>query len=104
MDKLVLVLMLAVTVEALVEYTKSLIKAFTDKCYKCAVVQLCAMVISIVLCVLANADMYAALGVPFVVPGIGMVLTGIFASRGANFVSDLVGRLRGQKTSEQTDA
>ena len=35
---------------------------------------------------------------------LGMVLTGIFASRGANFVSDLVGRLRGQKTSEQTDA
>lgn len=99
MDKLVLVLMLAVTVEALIEYTKSIIKAFTDKCYKCAVVQLCAMVISIVL---ANADMYAALGVPFSVPGIGMVLTGIFASRGANFVSDLIGRLRGQKSPEQT--
>ena len=102
MDKLVLVLMLAVTVEALIEYTKSIIKAFTDKCYKCAVMQLCAMVISIVLCVLANADMYAALGGPFSVPGIGMVLTGIFASRGANFVSDLIGRLRGQKSPEQT--
>ena len=101
MDKLVLVLMLAVTVEALVEYTKNIIKAFTDKCYKCAIVQLCAMVISIVLCVLGNADMYAALGVPFIVPGIGMVLTGIFASRGANFVSDLIGRLRGQESSEQ---
>jgi len=25
-----------------------------------------------------------------------MVLTGIFASRGANFVSDLIGRLRGK--------
>ena len=28
---------------------------------------------------------------------VGMVLTGIFASRGANFVSDLIGRLRGKK-------
>ena len=35
-----------------------------------------------------------AMGLSFSVPGIGIVLTGIFASRGANYVSDLVRKLR----------
>ena len=55
------------------------------------------IIMSVLLCVLSGADMYAALGVPFSLPAVGMVLTGIFASRGANFVSDLIGRLRGKK-------
>ena len=54
-------------------------------------------IVAVLLCVLSGADMYAALGVPFSVPAVGMVLTGIFASRGANFVNDLIGKLRGQK-------
>lgn len=97
MDKIMLVLMLAVTAEALVEYGKSLVSAFTGKDYKAAVLQLCAAIVSVLLCLLSGADMYAALGVPFSVPAVGMVLTGIFASRGANFVNDLIGKLRGQK-------
>ena len=97
MDKLAWVLMLAVTAEALVEYGKSLAAAFGGGDYKAAVLQLCAAVVSVLLCVLSGADMYAALGVPFSLPAVGMVLTGIFASRGANFVSDLIGRLRGKK-------
>ncbi len=97
MDNLALVLMLAVTAEALVEYGKSLVAAFTGKDYKAAVLQLCAAIVSVLLCLLSGADMYAALGVPFSVPVVGTVLTGIFASRGANFVNDLIGRLRGQK-------
>lgn len=59
--------------------------------------QLCTAVAAVLLCVLSGADMYAALGVPFSVPAVGMVLAGIFASRGANFVSDLIGRLRNKK-------
>ena len=88
MDKIALVLMLAVTAEALVEYGKSFAQAITGGKYTAVVLQLC---------VLSGADMYAALGVPFSLPAVGMVLTGIFASRGANFVSDLIGRLRGKK-------
>lgn len=41
--------------------------------------QLCAAVVGVLLCVLSGADMYAALGVPFSLPAVGMVLTGIFA-------------------------
>ena len=52
MDKLALVLMLAVTAEALVEYGKSLAAAFGGGDYKAAVLQLCAAVVSVLLCVL----------------------------------------------------
>ena len=41
-----------------------------------------------------GADMSSALGVVFDWPTIGVVLTGIFASRGANFVSDLISKLQ----------
>ena len=46
------------------------------------------------LCFAVGADFYTALGVEFAFPWVGTLLTGIFASRGANFVSDLIGRLR----------
>ena len=98
MDKIALIIMLAVTVEALVEYGKSIGKAFADKQAKTAITQLCAVAVSILLCGVAGADMYAAIGVPFAWPWVGVVLTGIFASRGANFVSDLIGKLTAGKS------
>ena len=93
MDIIASILMLAVTVEALVEYGKSIGKAIADKHTKTAITQLCAVAVSIGLCGLAGADLYAAVGVEFSLPWVGRILTGIFASRGANFVSDLIGRL-----------
>ena len=93
MNMLVLVLMMAVTVEALVEYGKTLGKAILEKQYKTAATQ-GAAVLSVLLCFAVGADFYAALGVEFAVPWIGVLLTGIFASRGANYVSDLVKKLQ----------
>lgn len=95
MDKIALVIMLAVTVEAMVEYGKSIGKAIFSGDIKTAVTQLCAIIVSTLLCFAAGADFYAALGVNFNLPWVGVLLTGIFASRGANFVSDLVKKLQG---------
>lgn len=97
MDKIALVIMLAVVVEALVEYGKSIGKAFADKQAKTAITQLCAVGVGILFCGAAGADMFAAVGVTFQIPWLGIILTGIFASRGANFVSDLVGKLTAGK-------
>lgn len=94
MTGILLILALAVTVEAVVEYVKSIIKLVTDKDAKTLITQLSALSVSILLCFAADADLYAALGLSFAVPGIGIVLTGIFGSRGANYVSDLVRKLR----------
>ena len=56
--------------------------------------QPCAVALGVLLCFGVGADFYAALGVNFNVAWIGIALTGIFASRGANYVSDLVKKLQ----------
>ena len=89
MEAIVLFLTLAVTVEGLVEYAKNIIEGER----RAVVIQLCALVVAVALCVLAGADIYASLGVTFSVPYVGCVLTGIFASRGANYASDSLGKL-----------
>ena len=90
MEAIVLFLTLAVTVEGLVEYAKKIIEGER----RAVVIQLCALVVAVALCVLAGADIYASLGVTFSVPYVGCVLTGIFASRGANYASDILGKLQ----------
>lgn len=91
MTAILLFLTLAVTVEALVEYAKTII---TGKDKKAIALQIGALAVSILLCVLTGADIYAALGVPFVYPIAGCILTGVFASRGANYASDILGKLQ----------
>ena len=94
MDMIVLVLMMAVTVEGLIEYGKTVGKAMLDKQYKTAITQGTALILSVLLCFAVGADFYAVLNVQFTLPWLGCLLTGIFASRGANFVSDLFKKLQ----------
>ena len=98
MTAIMLMLVLAVTVEALVQYSKTVIYMVAARDYKTAITQLGALLASVALCVLAGADIYAALGVSFGAAGgspIGAVLTGAFASRGANYAADMVKALQG---------
>lgn len=103
MTGIVLMLVLAVTVEGIVQYIKSIIEMVTKKDYKTAVTQLSALVISVALCLMAGADVYGALGVTFAGGWAGMVLTGVFASRGANYAADIIKRLQGAKTGKQAN-
>ena len=91
MEAIPLFLTLAVTIEGLVEYIKTLIGGER----KAALIQLGALAAAVPLCVLSGADIYAALGAAFRVPYIGCVLTGVFASRGANYAIDLLDRWQG---------
>lgn len=86
--------MMAVTVEALVEYAKTFGKAILEKQWKTAATQAGAVALGVSLCFSAGADFYAALGVSFNAAWLGVALTGVFASRGANYVSDLVKKLQ----------
>lgn len=90
MNAVILIVILAVTVEALVEYVKTILTL--DK--KTIALQMSALAVSLLLCLATGADLYTLLGVSFVYPIIGVILTGVFASRGANFVSDLIGKLQ----------
>lgn len=94
MNTLVLAVVIAIVVEALIEYAKTIGKAVLSKQYKTAATQLAAIAIGVGLCVATDANVFADLGITFSVEAIGVVLTGIFASRGANFVSDIAKRIQ----------
>ena len=55
-----------------------------------------SLVIAIVICILAKIDLFAMVGISLVLPIIAYILTGIIVSRGANFVNDLFGKIRGE--------
>lgn len=90
MSMVVLAVVIAVTVEGLIEYAKSIGKAVEAGEHKTALTQAGAVALGVLLCLAVRADVYGALGVNFAVPWVGTVLTGIFASRGSNYISDLV--------------
>ena len=75
MQGIILILALAVVVEAVVEYIKSVGKMFATGDWKTAVTQLSAAAIAIALCFAAGADLFAALGLHFGLWWIGIALT-----------------------------
>ena len=99
MTMIVLVLMMAVTVEALIEYAKTFGKAIIEKQWKTAGTQAMAVAHGELWCFATGADFYTALGVNFNVAWIGIALTGVFASRGANYVSDFVKKMQSLRDS-----
>ena len=76
--------LLALTVEALVEYGKLIFQKTIN--WK----QLAAMALGILLSIGAQTDLFAALGVTFVIPYLGCIITGILFSRGANYLADFL--------------
>lgn len=101
MNEMMTVLALAVTVEALVEYGKSIGRAFMGDGWKKAIPQLAAVALGVALCLTAEADVYVTVGLPFAYPWLGRMLTGILISRGANYVSDFVQKLLRKGESSQ---
>lgn len=93
MEGLTLIIVLAIVTEALVEYGKSIGKAFAGGDKKTALTQLAAIAASVLLCFAAGADLFQVVGITFAWPWVGVVLTGILGSRGANYLSDLIGKI-----------
>ena len=87
-------MIVAVTAEALIEYAKTAAQTLADRDTRTAVIQAAACTASVFLCFASGADLYAALGVRFSPPAVGVFLTGVFTSRGANVASDLIARLQ----------
>lgn len=97
MTGIVLVIVLAIIVEAVVEYGKSIGKGFAEGQWKTAGLQLAAIAVAVVLCFAADVDVFAIIGLQFAWPWLGIVLTGVVISRGANYTSDFIQRLQGAK-------
>ena len=100
MTTVILALIAAVVVEALVEYGKTIANAVTAKDTKTAATQLCSIVISVGVCFAFGADNFAALGIGIKVAWLGTLLTGIFASRGSNYISDIISHIQGVKSGD----
>lgn len=94
MAGITLIIALAIVTEALVEYGKSIGKAFAGNDIKAAVTQLVAIAVSVLLCFAAGADLFQVVGITFAWPWVGVVLTGILGSRGANYLSDLLTKMQ----------
>ena len=94
MKGILLIVTMAIVVEALVEYGKSIGRAFVAGEVKTAVTQLAAIGLGVLLCFACGGDLFAAVGVSFTWPWLGVVLTGVLISRGANYVSDFISKLQ----------
>jgi hypothetical protein len=100
MEQIWIFSMLAVVVEALTEYIKNMTAAGSRKA---VLIQLGALAMGITVCAASGADLFAALDVHFAVPWMGCVLTGVFVSRGANYVSDLLKKVNHHTWKEEAD-
>ena len=102
MKTIALIIMVAIVLEALVEYAKTIMYMFEEYEYKTAVTQLVTIVIGIGLAFgfhtqLFNAglsEIYEGLRIN---PVLDMILTGILFSRGSNYFSDLISKLTGKQ-------
>ena len=81
----------AILVEAIWENIKMIYQSG-----KVSISMIGSLVIAILICVLTSMDIFPLVGLTINVPIVGSVLTGIIVSRGANFVSDLFTKLKGE--------
>lgn len=105
MKTIALILMVAVLLEALVEYAKTIDSMVVSRNYKTAIIQGITIVLGIALAFIfhlqlfngAMSEIYSGLTINSTVD---TVLTGILFSRGSNYFSDLVGKLRKPNVTE----
>lgn len=84
-----------IVVAILVEAIWENIKMIYDK-DKFNISMIGSLVLGIVVCLLAQIDIFPIVGLNMAVPFVGSVFTGIIVSRGANFVNDLFKKLKGE--------
>lgn len=89
---LITIIPFSILVESLIQYFKTVGKAFSDKNYKAFTTQLFSIILGIALAFAFNGNIFPYLNMP-VNPTIGLIISGIIISRGSNYVSDLIKKL-----------
>lgn len=105
MKTIALIIMVAILLEALVEYFKTILHMISEGDYKTAITQAVTICAGIFLSFAfktqlfngAMAEFYEGLSLD---PTLDMVLTGILFSRGSNYISDLISRLVGKRNEQ----
>lgn len=93
MDAFLIVLVVAVLVEAVVQVVKGWVPEDKKAEWIWRVI---SAALGIFVCVLASIDIFAILDVDLQIPIAGQVLSGVLVSQGASFLHDLWGRLKGE--------
>lgn len=105
MKTIALIIMVAIVLEALVEYVKTFEAMIISRAYKTAITQGITIILGIGLAFVfhlqlfngAMSEIYEGLKIN---PTIDMILTGILFSRGSNYFSDLISKLQKPSTVE----
>ena len=105
MKTIALILMVAIVLEALVEYVKTIDNMVVSRAYKTAITQGITIILGVGLAFVfhlqlfngAMSEFYEGLSIN---PIIDMILTGILFSRGSNYFSDLISKLQKPNTTE----
>ena len=84
-----------IIVAILVEAVWENIKMIYDK-DKFNISMIGSLVLGIIVCVIFKIDIFPIVGLSADIPFVGSIFTGIIVSRGANFVNDLLKRLKGE--------
>ena len=85
-----------IIIALLVEAIWETLKMIWDK-NKLNINMLGSLLLSMIICVLAQINIFKIVGIELIVPIIGYLLTGIIVSRGANFVNDLFSKLNNKE-------
>lgn len=107
MQTIALIIMVAIVLEALIEYVKTIYNMIERKEYKTAITQGISIALGIALAFIFNLQLFNNAMSEFyeginINPTIDIILTGILFSRGANYFSDLVSKLTGNKSVQMT--
>lgn len=105
MKTIALIIMVAIVLEALVEYVKTFEAMIVSRAYKTAITQGITIILGIGLAFVfhlqlfngAMSEIYEGLKIN---PTVDMILTGILFSRGSNYFSDLISKLQKPSTVE----
>ena len=105
MKTIALIIMVAIVLEALVEYVKTIDNMVVSRAYKTAITQGITIILGIGLAFVfhlqlfngAMSEIYEGLNINSTVD---MILTGILFSRGSNYFSDLISKLQKPSTVE----
>lgn len=83
-------IIIAILVEAIVENIKTIYENGING------TRIIALILAIVICILTQTGIFLLLGIDFTLPIVDYILTGIVVSRGANFVNDIISKIRGE--------
>ena len=105
MKTIALIIMVAIVLEALVEYVKTIDSMVVSRAYKTAITQGITIVLGIGLAFIFHLQLFNGAMSEFyeglkINPTIDMVLTGILFSRGSNYFSDLISKLQKPNVTE----